>query len=347
MKGIGAVAHPVRAVRSTALASYTRPVKPANAAPPSARQQPEVFSLAHLSDPHLSTLTDVRPSQLFNKRLLGYLSWRRRRRHEHRPEVLDAAVSALRTVMPDHVVVTGDLTHIGLPQEFEQVRAWLEGLGRPQDVTVIPGNHEAYALSPFRETLARWMPYIESDPGEGQGGESDTLFPSVRVRGPLALIGLSSARPTAPFLADGSVGGVQLQRLEGILDATRARGLVRVVSVHHPPLKGSVQARKRLRDAAALRKVLARCGAELVLHGHAHRPIWGHLSTQAGPLPVVGAASASELSDRPGRGAQFHVYRFVRGTGGLEITARVYRYEQESRRFADPWERVLQAASDG
>ena len=45
---------------------------------------------AQLSDPHLSTLNNVHPRDLLNKRALGYLSWLHRRRHEHRREVLDA-----------------------------------------------------------------------------------------------------------------------------------------------------------------------------------------------------------------------------------------------------------------
>ena len=48
------------------------------------------FSFAQLSDPHLTSLEQVRWRQLLNKRLFGYLSWRRKRRHEHRSEVLDA-----------------------------------------------------------------------------------------------------------------------------------------------------------------------------------------------------------------------------------------------------------------
>ena len=43
---------------------------------------------AQISDPHLSSLEGVRPGDLLNKRALGYLSWRRKRRFEHRPEVL-------------------------------------------------------------------------------------------------------------------------------------------------------------------------------------------------------------------------------------------------------------------
>ena len=47
-------------------------------------------TFAQISDPHLSTLEHVNPRELLNKRALGYLSWRRKRRFEHRPEVLQA-----------------------------------------------------------------------------------------------------------------------------------------------------------------------------------------------------------------------------------------------------------------
>jgi 3',5'-cyclic AMP phosphodiesterase CpdA len=49
---------------------------------------PQCF--AQLSDPHLSSLKEVRGRDLFSKRGLGYLSWRRKRRFEHRTEVLEA-----------------------------------------------------------------------------------------------------------------------------------------------------------------------------------------------------------------------------------------------------------------
>ena len=38
------------------------------------------FTLAHLSDLHLTSLDDVRPRELLGKRVLGYLSWHWRRR---------------------------------------------------------------------------------------------------------------------------------------------------------------------------------------------------------------------------------------------------------------------------
>lgn len=285
------------------------------------RQAPAVgggYALAHLSDPHLSTLEGVHLAELLNKRVLGYLSWWRRRRFEHLPEVLDAVVRDLKSMDPDHVVITGDLTHIGLPGEFAQVRDWLARLGRPQEITVIPGNHEAYVDVSVGQTLAQWRPYLASD-GMRAHAPLEDLFPSLRLRGPLALIGLSSAVPTAPFLASGAVGQAQMERLEALLRRSGEQGYIRVVMVHHPPMPGVVGARKHLRDGAALRAVLERAGAELVLHGHAHRRSVQILRTARGDIPVIGAASASELSQRPGHGAEYHLYRFSRAGQGVEM----------------------------
>ncbi|RLA48224.1 MAG: metallophosphoesterase, partial [Gammaproteobacteria bacterium] len=44
-------------------------------------------TFAQISDPHLSSLEGVHARDLLNKRVFGYLSWRRKRRFEHRAEV--------------------------------------------------------------------------------------------------------------------------------------------------------------------------------------------------------------------------------------------------------------------
>ena len=157
----------------------------------------DTFYFAQVSDPHLSSLEQVQWPDLVNKRVLGYLSWRRRRRMEHRSEVLDALRADLEQTAPEHIAVTGDLTHIGLPDEFRQARGWLEGLGDAERVTVVPGNHDAYVATSWDDSYAQWREYLESDePAAGHDGEG--VFPSLRARGPVALIGLSTARPSAP-----------------------------------------------------------------------------------------------------------------------------------------------------
>ena len=91
-----------------------------------------VFRLAHISDLHLSGLPPVAWSELANKRLLGYLSWRLRRRRLHLGLILDALVRDLHALRPNHVAITGDLVNLALPGEFAEAATWLRRLGSPE-----------------------------------------------------------------------------------------------------------------------------------------------------------------------------------------------------------------------
>ncbi len=287
------------------------------------------FVLAQLSDPHLSSLSGVRPGNLFSKRLLGYLSWLRNRRRLHCPHILDALLSDLAQTAPDHVAVTGDLTHLGLPDEFRQAARWLKQLGPPERVTVIPGNHDAYVSGNWLETFSEWAPYLAGD-------ESSVVdpYPILRVRGPVALIGLSSARPSAPFLAVGSLGSAQLARFENVLEQAGRRGLLRIVLLHHPPVPGSIAWRKRLTDARLLSETLSRQGAELILHGHAHVSMARTLVAGMRNIPVFGAPSASYAGSNPQKAARYHLFRFERRAGGWQLLLTVRAYSPVARRFA-------------
>lgn len=295
-----------------------------------------LFILAHFSDPHLSSLSGVRLGDLLNKRLLGYLSWLSNRRHIHCPHILDALLRDLTETAPDHVTVTGDLTHLGLPDEFRQAALWLRQLGPPEKVTVVPGNHDTYVNVHRQETFSAWAPYLLGDEGPDAGA-----YPILRVRGPAALIGLSSARPSAPFLAVGSLGRKQLERFEAVLEQTGRRGLLRIVLLHHPPVPGSIAWRKRLTDARLFAEVLARQGAELILHGHAHVPMERKLVAGMLNIPVLGVPSASASGTNPLKAARYHLCRFERRAGGwvLLLTVRVYSPVKE--RFVIAQEKEL------
>ena len=48
-----------------------------------------MFTLAHLSDIHLSPMPRARRRDLFGKRVLGYVNWHRGRKLVHRRDILD------------------------------------------------------------------------------------------------------------------------------------------------------------------------------------------------------------------------------------------------------------------
>jgi 3',5'-cyclic AMP phosphodiesterase CpdA len=280
-------------------------------------------TIAHLTDVHLGPIAGFGPRYWNLKRGLGYLNWVRKRQHDHRRTVLDRVVADMVAQRPDHIAVTGDLANIGLPQEHINALHWLEGLGPPERVTVVPGNHDTYSGIGRDPGTRRWAAYMGSD-AAGRAFAADELakVPFVRVVGEVALIGVDSAVETPPLLAWGRVGKAQLSRLESILDRLLAAGLYRLVLIHHPPLPGQADPTRGLRDAAALEAVLQRSGAEMVIHGHNHRNMlaWLTCAPSAGGaqarIPVVGAPSAS-LARPHGREAlaRYNLCRIVRAPG--------------------------------
>lgn len=272
-----------------------------------------VYRLAHLSDLHATRVRiPPRPLRSFaNKRALGWISWWLRRRHEYRPEILRALIRDLRALAPDHVAVTGDLTHLGLESEVAEAVEWLDQIGDADSVSLVPGNHDAYVGALEALDWTPWAAFLRSDrsfDGSATGGSNGVDFPSVRIRGPLALVGLSSARPSPIGQATGRVGKRQLERLAPILEGLGRTNLFRVVLIHHPPTGVEGASRRQLTDAQALRRVIERHGADLVLHGHTHRDSVDRVPGPAGPIPVVGVRSSSAAGRRPGRRARYHVY---------------------------------------
>ena len=267
------------------------------------------FTLAHLSDPHLPPLPAARLRDLASKRALGYLNWTRNRHRYHRREVLDAVVADIRAQAPDHIAVTGDLVNLALEAEFAPSRAWLESVGEGEHVTVIPGNHDAYVRATKHLAAEAWDDFLRGDEDGGNG-----TFPFLRRRGPVALIGVSSAVPTAPLMATGRLGKAQLAALEHILARLATEDVFRVLLVHHP--LHSTSRIKRLSDSRALRALIRQHGVDLVLHGHDHIHSTMWLEGPAREIPAIGVPSASSIGYGHYPAAAFNLFSIAREDGG-------------------------------
>jgi 3',5'-cyclic AMP phosphodiesterase CpdA len=265
------------------------------------------FTLAHLSDPHLAPLPAPRLAELIGKRVTGYLNWQYRRRFIHDAAALAKIIADLKRQAPGHIAVTGDLANIALPAEFVRGRAWLAELGAPAAVTVIPGNHDAYVRAAAHEPERCWGDYMCGDDPRLRGDERSS-FPFVRRRGPLALVGLSTAVPTGWGQASGRLGEAQCARLGETLAALAREKVFRVVLIHHPPVSQAKRP-KLLTDSAQFLRVLAAHGAELVLHGHDHLHMLNWLNGPNGTrVPAVGVPSASAAPGTSKNAAAYNLY---------------------------------------
>lgn len=272
------------------------------------------FRLAHLSDPHLPPpALPLRWADVASKRTLSRLAWRRKHRRHARP-VLDAIVADIQARTPDHIALTGDLTNFAMPEEFAAARTWLETLGDPSTVTVSPGNHDALVARGAPAGFSPWQSWLGDAPG----------FPSLRVRGPVAIVNLSSAVQTPLHLAQGTLGRPQIEQAGRMLAEAADAGLYRVLLVHHPVARGVVSGRKALTDRDALQAMLGTSGAELVLHGHAHEALLTGVPGPRGTIPAMGVPSASTPTGLHDQAARWNEIEILREGAGFRtrITAR-------------------------
>jgi 3',5'-cyclic AMP phosphodiesterase CpdA len=283
-----------------------------------------VFTLAHLSDPHVGPLVQPRFTELMGKRLTGYWNWKRHRHSIHHMGVLAGIIADIAEQGPDHIALTGDLVNLGMEREYLVAYEHLKGLGDHARVSIVPGNHDAYVRGSLDMMHLKFGVHMHGD-------AASEAFPYLRVRGAVALIGLNSAIPTAPLIADGALGAAQAVRFDAMLEHARKTYPAVVVMIHHPPHRGGAKLFRGLRDAVRFEEILARHGADLVIHGHNHKR---SLAWRPGPngskVPLVGVASASAVPGDPQHLAAYHLYRLTPGRGrcGIEMVVRGMQFLQ-------------------
>lgn len=284
--------------------------------------------IAHVSDLHVVSPKGVHwRSVLFNKRMTGYANMLLHRARVFRHDYLETVLaSAARD--SDHVVVTGDVTNLSLESEYEEAVRLLQEVARTTEVTVVPGNHDLYLPHVQREGrfAHHFGSFFTSDLPELAQDAPAGRYPCVRLRGPTAIIGLSSAVPRPPFVSSGHLGRRQLDALMRILAHPEVAQRTLIVLVHHDPM-GSRFRLERLRsgltDAGALRETLGRVDRGLILFGHLHLRKRTTLHTAAGELEVVCASGAALDHPSDAIRAGYNVYEIDRQGSIVSAEARV------------------------
>jgi 3',5'-cyclic AMP phosphodiesterase CpdA len=234
------------------------------------------MKILHLSDLHFQSEYPVkRWLSLGWRRIAAQVEFRLLRRGLLFARVGQAVASILAAaekLRVEHLVVSGDLTALALPEEFDSAR---EALAAWSDrMTIVPGNHDRYTPAAAREQAFEkaFGAALRSDLPEYC---TEGAFPTVRLLGnDVAVVGLSSARvPPVPGLAAGYVGRAQRTALSRILDDARVKGRSVLLAVHHAPLRPSARSDFPTHGLLDGRRLLAMAGAAGVLalcHGHIH-----------------------------------------------------------------------------
>lgn len=294
-----------------------------------------MFRLAQVSDPHFQSFRNLKLHDLMGKRALGFLNLLLRRRRKHNMALLQALLEDLPSRSIDHLALTGDMCNIALESEWAAALRWIEATKLPADrVTVIPGNHDAYVSKVVSEGVFERM-FAAYQTAELRA--KDAAYPFVRLRGGVALVCTSTGVPTGDTGAWGRVGEGQLAALESLLTSPEVKSRRRVVLIHHPPLVNRHGEERNLRDRTALQALLARTGADLVLHGHDHRDYFNDLPGPGGTrIPVVGAGSAS-YDGPPDRRSRYHLFEIDDDA----ITVITYAHDSASNKFGESGRKTL------
>ncbi len=263
--------------------------------------------IAHFSDTHVLSLQGVGPGRFLNKRWTGAINLALNRSRHYRVEIFERLLDAVKATEPDHSVCTGDLVNLALEPEFERVGELLSVRFSPDELTLVPGNHDYYVKEAvtdglFESSFGRWQP---KDADFGQD-----VYPVVRAGDGFTIFGLNSAIITPVFMATGRVGEQQLAHLKTMLGDARDEGQFCMVLIHHPLLpepKRRMESTRRLEDADAVIAALSRDKAswpDLVVHGHNHE--FKRMVVPNSDIPLIQVASASRAGSR--HRAEFNVY---------------------------------------
>lgn len=182
---------------------------------------------------------------------------------EHR-RACSAALDYAHATPSDLILITGDITQKGLPDEFAAAADWIRAMPDPRFVIV--GNHDVPYYSLTARLFHPWRAFETATGYPAHDGEF--VSDSVMVRGVVTARGWQ-ARP------NWSKGVIDLEQTRRAAEALRRApvGALRILACHHPlvemigaPMTGEV----KRGDAAAA--IFAEAGVDLITTGHVHVP---------------------------------------------------------------------------
>lgn len=190
----------------------------------------------------------------------------------------------------DLVVISGDLTTTSLPEEFERAAAFIQQLKQEGlDVLAIPGNHDQYTRSAYRERL--FYDYFPAKFSEMPLNLKEDGIAVKELRDQWVIVALDTALATSPISSRGSFSKEIEEKLEETLN--RLPENCSVILVNHFPCFDTDGPRKALARSAALRELLMlHPKVKLYLSGHTHRHAIGDLRPSNLPIVVDSGSTA-------------------------------------------------------
>jgi Icc protein len=249
--------------------------------------------IAHLSDVHMLDARSGRSGPEWSMRH-RFLSFGRPLDVQGRRRKLAHALSAARRVGAGHVVISGDLTEVGSPSEYESLAEVLhESSFAPGNMTLVPGNHDLYSMPDgWRWALEGPLAAFASTSARAHGAV-------VECAG-LNLLPVDVTFHQPVTRSAGLIGDQALSMLERRAGDPAFRDRPLVMVQHHPPFVRKTSALHwidGLIGAARLMVLLERFRHLFVLHGHLHAVV--NRVVGCGDARVLGATAVVDDGEAP------------------------------------------------
>ena len=220
-------------------------------------------------------------------------------------ELLEAAIGEINAAEPDIVVVAGDVTDEGYPDQYPLAKQELEAIAC-EHVILVPGNHDArnvgYAL--FEDTF----------------GTRDTRMRLECAGLEVALVAVDSSKPD---LDEGEIGREHYGWIE---EGFAGDADLRIFVCHHHlmPVPGTGRERNQVLDAGDVISLLRQLSVDLVLSGHRHVPyVW--------PVAGMYIVHSGTVSTLRTRGFPHPAYNLVTVENGrIAVELKIPGGEQQS-----------------
>jgi Icc protein len=205
-------------------------------------------------------------------------------------DLLRTAIAEINAAAPDIVVVAGDLTDDGYPDQYPEAKKQLAAIECEHRV-LVPGNHDARNVG--------YLGY------EDTFGTRDTRL-RLQVDGlDVALVAVDSSKPD---LDEGEIGREHYGWIE---EGFAGEADLRLFVCHHHlmPVPGTGRERNQVLDAGDVISLLRQLGVDLVLSGHRHVPyVW--------PVAGMFIVHSGTVSTQRTRGYPHPAYNLIRIEGG-------------------------------
>jgi len=253
------------------------------------------MKLVLLSDLHLVSFDSLRTRDFFTKRGLAWLNLRFNRKDAASGEkIARLAIQQIKAIEPDHILVTGDFSNMALASEFELARDVLAPIWDPNRLSVVPGNHDYYAMDSVRAGLFEHY-FRDLVWGPSGGG----AYPGIKtISSGVALLLFRSTHYLPGVLSFGWISGAQIKRARAVLQTLRPD--FTIAAFHHNlhkrrpmiELTGKMLRREKLKTS------LLNMGVDMVLTGHDHHHLEYIIQNDSRKIQVIGSGSTTLTASR-------------------------------------------------